>query len=101
VNLWYTSGDPESLFLAIQLGEIFKKANWTVLAASANMPGIVWGFAIPDSPSADTGKLRTAFHASGLEYGTEVLPVTAWMGVSPDKTKAVLMVGSRKPAIFP
>jgi hypothetical protein len=72
VNLRYIDGDPEALFLAIQISQILSKAKWRV-APGAIKPNnsIVFGIALPDSSAGDAQTLRQAFSASKIAYSTE------------------------------
>src|SRR5215831_5748035 len=50
VNLRYTEGDPESLFLAIQLSNILSKAKWQIAAGSLKPANaILFGISLPDA----------------------------------------------------
>ncbi len=75
VNLRYTDGDPEALFLAIQVSQILAKAHWQV-APGAIKPdnAIVFGIALPDGIGQDAQTLRTAFGTENLPFSTSPVP---------------------------
>lgn len=101
VNLWYTQGDPESLYLAIQFDAVFRNAHWTVLPSGATLAGIVFGIAAPDATGSDAAALRAALHSARIEFSTDPLP--PWqttIGATRNPVLPTLMIGSRRPAVF-
>ena len=101
VNLRYTDGDPEALFLAIHISEILKKCNWKI-AAGAFKPSnaIVFGICLPDSTGDDAQKLRDAFSAAKIPFSTDALPQSGVsFFVSTIQGAPTLMIGSKKPAL--
>jgi hypothetical protein len=103
VNLWYTSGDPESLFFAIQFAKIFESARWNVSFAAASISnGLVWGIAAPDADGADALALRTVLKGTSLGFSTDPIPPPGMLlGGNRILNAPVLMIGSRRPTIFP
>lgn len=101
VNLWFTQGDPESMYLAIQFSTILQNAHWTVLPAGATLAGIVFGIAAPDANSADAMSLRAALHGAGFAFSTDPLPPwQSTIGATRNAAFPTLMIGSRRPAVF-
>ncbi len=101
VNLRYMDGDPEALFLAIQISQILDKAHWRV-APGALKPAnaIVFGIDLPDASGTDAETLRVAFSAAGVPFSTDALPPPAVaFSVSTIEGAPTLMIGSRKPAL--
>lgn len=99
VNLRYTDGDPEALFLAIQISQILGNAHWQV-APGAVKPSnaIVFGIALPDAAGNDAQTLRAAFSAATIPFSTEQLPVPGVsFSVSTIPGAPTLMIGSRPP----
>ncbi len=100
VNLRYMDGDPEALFLAIQISQILSKAHWKV-APGAIKPenSIVFGIGLPDSSSADAQTLRSAFSAAKVPFSTNALPPAIGFSISKIDGAPTLMIGSKKPAL--
>ena len=81
VNLKYTDGDPEALFLAIQLSRILSAAHWNVGFGAFQLRGtIVFGLDLPPDSSADAKTLRDAFQMVHIQFGSEPLPPTGSIG---------------------
>jgi hypothetical protein len=94
-------GDPESLFLAIQISQILTKAKWKV-APGAVKPAnaIVFGIGLPDASGIDAQTLRRSFSAAGLSFSTDPLPpIGVSFSVSTINGAPTLMVGSKTPAL--
>lgn len=103
VNLRYTDGDPEALYLAGQIAQILYQAHWKVAPASLKISNaIVFGIAIPDANGADAENLRRAFSAAKISYSTNPLPTGAseMTGLTTPGAPT-LMVGSRMPPKLP
>ncbi len=101
VNLRYMDGDPEALFLAIQISQILTKAHWQV-APGATKPAnaIVFGIVLPDASGIDAQTLRDAFFAAKMPFSTDALPPTGVnFTVSTIPGAPTLMVGSKRPAL--
>jgi hypothetical protein len=103
VNLRYTDGDPEALFLAIQISQILGKAKWQVAPGSEKFANAVqFGIALPDSAGEDAKTLRSAFVASKISFSTGPLPPRgASFSVSTIPGAPTLMIGSRMPVEIP
>jgi hypothetical protein len=102
VNVRYTDGDPEALYLAMQLIDILKKAKWhAALGAWKFSDTLVFGCRIPNPATRQTKILRAAFTDANIEFSTEDMPsggLGLLVGVIPDAP--ILMVGSREPTQF-
>jgi hypothetical protein len=103
VNLRWMDGDPEALFLAIQISQILAKAHWQV-APGAFKPAntLVFGIALPDATSVDAQTLRAAFLAAEIPFSPN--PLTSGgasfsAAIIPDAP--ILMIGSRPPPQIP
>ena len=68
VNLRYTNGDPESLFLAIQLSNILNDAKWRIASGSENSNFLTYGISLPDPANADMNALRAAFSSASIPF---------------------------------
>ncbi len=102
VNLWYTAGDPEAMYLAIQYSHVFSSAHWHVLPASATLAGIVFGVAAPDASGTYAESLRTALVKAGIAFS--IAPLPTWQsttGATRNPNFPMLMIGSRQPTVFP
>jgi hypothetical protein len=76
VNIRYTDGDPEALFLAIQFANILQKAKWqTGLGALKIQNTLLFGIWIPGN-GAPTQTLRDSFAAALVPFSAETLPPT-------------------------
>jgi len=101
VNLRYMDGDPEALFLAIQISQILKKAHWHV-APGATKPAntIVFGILLPDAAGLDAQTLRGAFSAANVSFSTDSLPPGGTeFSVTTIAGAPTLIIGSRRPAL--
>jgi hypothetical protein len=98
INIEHVANDPEALYLAIQVANIFGKANWQVAMNAVTMSGTaVFGIWIPhfDSPAALV--VREAFTAAGIGFSTDV-PPPAGMGFGGSIQGAPrLLIGSKRP----
>jgi hypothetical protein len=103
VNLRYTSGDPESLFFAIQLSKTLHEANWQVAPGSENSNLITFGVSLPGASSPDMDALRGAFSAAKIPFATETPPNTGssvGFNIATIAGAPTLMVGSKPPPIL-
>jgi len=103
VNLRYMDGDPEALFLAIQVSQILDKAKWRV-APGAVKPSnaIVFGISLPDATGPDAQRLRTAFAAAKIPFSTTSLPSDGVsFSISTIAGAPTLMIGSKAPPQIP
>jgi hypothetical protein len=103
VNLRYTDGDPESLYLAIQFSNVLAKAKWQVAPGALKFGNsIIFGLVLPDE-NTDGQKLRAAFKAANIPFAT-ALPQTNTMSgsnISMIPNAPILMIGSRPPPKLP
>ena len=103
VNLRYIDGDPEALFLAIQISQIFAKAGWQV-APGAIKPSnaIVFGLALPDAGGPDADTLRKAFTGAAIAFSTDPVPdASVSFSIATIQGAPMLMVGSKAPPQLP
>lgn len=103
VNLRYTDGDPEALFLTIQISQILTKAHWQI-APGAVKPSnaIVFGIDLPDATGVDAQTLRGAFSAAKVPFSTNPLPeIGVSFSISVIPGAPTLMVGSKAPPQLP
>lgn len=104
VNLRYTDGDPESLFLAIQISSVLAESKWQVAPGALKIGNsLIFGFALPDGENADGKTLREAFAAAKMPFSIQ-LPQSGMMSgfnISEIPGAPMLMVGSRAPPQFP
>jgi hypothetical protein len=106
VNVRYTEGDPEAMFLAIQFSNMLIKVKWKLNFAGISFGGaLVFNASLPDGASQDGKTLREAFDAAGVQYLTNLPPSTI-VGISMGNGMAIpgapiLMIGSRPPSTFP
>ncbi len=103
VNLRYTDGDPEALFLAIQISQILGRAKWQVAPGSEKFANAIqFGISLPDSAGEDAQTLRSAFVAAKISFSTGPLPpLGASFSVSTIAGAPTLMIGSRAPVNIP
>ena len=97
VNLRYTDGDPEALFLAIQLSRVLGKAQWAIAPGSIKLANAIsFGISLPDADSDDAKWLRDAFSAANIPFSTQPLPpMAAGFSISTIDGAPTLMVGSK------
>jgi hypothetical protein len=104
VNLRYTDGDPEALFLAIQIGNILGKAKWQVGSGSYKPANtIIFGIVLPDATSTAGKVLQDALTAAKLPFVVQPLPPTGMsvsFGVVTIPNAPLLLIGSRSPPRF-
>jgi hypothetical protein len=105
VNLRYTDGDPEALYLAIQFSNLLAKAKWQVAPGSLKLGNaIVFGISLPDSTGADAQTLRDALTTAQVPFSPNPMPNTgssAAFNVSTISGAPTLMIGSRPPPQLP
>jgi hypothetical protein len=96
INIQHVANDTEALYLAIQIANIFAKANWQVGMMSATMAGtVVFGIWIPEPSTAGVEAVRKAFRDATIGFATDALP-SAGMGFGNSIPDApILFVGSK------
>ncbi len=97
VTIQYTNGDTEALYFALQVSNIFAKANWQATMLGVTMQGtIMFGVFVPDSPSPSTAVIRDALGSANVEFVTTDLPPRTMEshGDTIDDA-AVLFIGSK------
>ncbi len=98
VNLRWTDGDPEALFLAIQFSHILPRAHWQVAGGSLKPANaIVFGIGLPDASGPDAQTLRTVFSTAGIPFSPNPVPEGPSFSVSTILDAPMLMIGSRPP----
>jgi hypothetical protein len=104
VNIRWTDGDPEALFLGIQLAQLFEKAHWKVGAGSSKLAGgILFGIHVPEDASADGKYLRHVLTTAQVPYSAAASPPTNSIEFEVSRVEGAptLYVGSRAPQTFP
>jgi hypothetical protein len=94
----HVANDPESLYLAIQIANIFSEANWTIGFQSLTLSGAIsFGISVPNSKSEDALLIESALQSASIPFGKNIIPPTVMMtgsgGISEDS--AVLFVGTK------
>lgn len=101
VNLRYTDGDPEALFLAVQFSKIFSAAHWQIASGALEFANAMsFGLGLPDSGDAGDA-LREAFTSAQIGFSTTPLPPQgAAFSIGTIPGAPIFMVGSRFPQIM-
>lgn len=101
VNLRYMDGDPEALYLAIQISTILERSHWRIAPGSLKpMNGIIFGINIPKMDRSDGQTLGEALSAARMPFATEPMPsASVGFGVSTIDGAPILMIGSRRPVL--
>lgn len=102
VNVRYTDGDPEALFLALQYSSIFAAAHWQVGFGGVKFQNtLAFGLFIPGPDNQQVFSLRKAFNDAKIPFDPQDLPPIG-MGtvISTVPNAPILMVGSKKPDIL-
>lgn len=99
VNLRYTDGDPEALFLAIQLSNLLVQAKWRIAAGSLKFENaLAFAIYIYGDDSTDTKNLREAFSRASIPFTTEAPPpIGVAFSVSTIEGAPILLIGSKAP----
>jgi hypothetical protein len=96
VNIQYTEGDPEALYLAMQFFKVFNEAHWNVGFGSLGLvDGIVFGIAIPDNAQSDVKSVRAALSSANIPFGTVIPPSAAARSSGTKVNGPLLMIGSK------
>lgn len=99
VNVQYVANDPEALYFAIQLSNVFGKANWQAATLSISMPGTLFlGLFVPDSPSNDTVIVRNALRTANIGFSTHAVGPDGGVIISSGSTienAAIIFIGSK------
>jgi hypothetical protein len=96
INVQHVANDPEALYLAIQIANIFGQAKWQVQMLAMTMAGtVVFGLWIPESEASDLTNVRDAFRAVRTSFSTDKLPPAgiSFGGAFPDAP--IVFVGSK------
>jgi len=101
VNLRWTDGDPEALFLATQISQVLGKARWQVAPGSFKPANsMMFGIVLPPVSGEDATTLREALNAAKITYSA--VPISqdgAAFNVSTIPGAPFLMIGSRMPVV--
>ena len=99
VNIQYVSGDPETLFFASQILNVFEGAHWQVAASSVNITNVlVFDVSIIDNPSPQTNLLRDAFTRAGIRFFAGQRPGSSWQSSGAEAPGApTVLIGPRTP----
>lgn len=102
VNLRWMDGDPEALYLAMQILNILEKSHWNVARGSAKYSsGIVFGVVLSTTNSVDGQTLGQALTAGKLQFATGPLSRPSIEFNNNELVGApILTIGSKRPA-FP
>ncbi|KAA3510077.1 hypothetical protein [Agrobacterium rosae] len=101
VNLRYIDGDPEALYLAIQISEIMTNAGWQV-APGAIKPinSIFFGISISQDASPTGQALKQAFTEAEISFSNDDIQIGAAFNIQMLRNAPTLMIGSRRPAVL-
>ena len=101
VNLRWNDGDPEALYLAIQLAHILAKAGWRVAPGSVKPNNtLIFDIVIdPTGNPAQASGLTAAMQAAGVPFETGTVRIGSGFNISTINGAPVLMVGSRRPFV--
>lgn len=100
INIQHVAGDPEALYLAIQIANIFGEAKWEVQMLAVTMAGsLVFGIFIPSNATNDPTPIRSAFELAHIGFSKGPLPPPGmgFGGSIPDAP--IIFVGSKKPSL--
>ena len=98
VNLRFMDGDPEALFLAIQISKILEKAKWQIAPGAVKPPNSIYvGLGLPNSSGTDAQTLRDAFSSLKIPFSTEAPAEGVAFSISTIPGAPMLMVGSKAP----
>jgi hypothetical protein len=103
VNLRYTDGDAEAMYLAIQISNVFAKAKWRVAPGSLKSANTLHvGISLPNSEGESAQVLRRAFSIAGIPFSENAVTED---GVSFNIVEIpgapILMVGIKPPPPIP
>ncbi|KJC36966.1 hypothetical protein UP09_27190 [Bradyrhizobium sp. LTSP885] len=101
INLRWMDGDPEAMFLAIQLSQVLQRARWSV-APGAVKPanGIIFGLLLPPEAGDDAETLRKALIAAKLSFSAVPAPAEGVsFNISVIAGAPFLYIGSRMPVV--
>lgn len=101
INLRWMDGDPEAMFLAIQLSQLLQRAHWNVAPGSVKPAnGIIFGLLLPPEAGDDAETLRKALIIAKLPFSAVPAPEegvsfnTSFIAGAP-----FLYIGSRMPVV--
>lgn len=100
VNIQHVANDPEALYLAIQIANIFGEAKWEVQMLAVTMAGsLVFGIFVPDNQSPETSLIYSGFSQVQIDFSQDPLP-PAGMGFGGSIPNApIVFIGSKKPSL--
>jgi hypothetical protein len=100
VNLRWTDGDPEAMYLAMQLAAIFNKARWQMAPSAFKMGnGLLIGLHIPKTETADWNNLASGLEAARISFSPAEPPANSIVALNPAVIDGAptLYVGSKAP----
>jgi hypothetical protein len=101
VNLRWIDGDPEALFLAMQISQVLGNAKWQVAPGAFKPAGSIhFGILVPPESGADADTLRQSLQAAKIGYSAVPLSQEgASFNVTTIPGAPFLMIGSRRPVV--
>jgi hypothetical protein len=101
VNIRYTDGDPEALFLAIQIGNLLSAAKWNVAPGAVKFQNaLTFQIHVEGGENADAKSLRDALTEASIPFTTEPSPpVGAGFSISTIQGAPTLTIGSKPPSL--
>lgn len=101
VQVSWIGNDPESLYLAGQIIDVFKTAHWTVwISAKTYSSSLIFSLIVPPINKAGvTASVEGALSAAGIAFSSLAVPPAdseSSDGIPPPEA-AVLLIGSRRP----
>lgn len=101
VNLRWQDGDPEALFLAIQISQVLQRAHWNVAPGSIKPANsIIFGIIVPPESGEQADMLREALNGAKISYSSIPAPQPgASFNISTIPGAPSLIIGSRMPVV--
>lgn len=100
INLRWTDGDPEAMYLAMQLAAIFTRTRWQMAPGAFKMGnGLLIGLHVPKSASADWTNLARALEAARISFSPAEPPPNSILELNANTISGapILYVGSKAP----
>ena len=106
VTIIHVAHDPETLYLAKQLADLFRSSGWIVRDEEHTYGGeIVFGFLVPGPENGAVVAVRQALTSAGIPFSAAA-PPEATMELTPDGAEAPagsaqIVVGTKRPPDIP
>jgi hypothetical protein len=100
VNLRWTDGDPEAMYLAMQLAAIFTRTRWKMAPGAFKMGnGLLIGLHIPKTESPDWNNLASGLEAARISFSPAEPPANSIVELNAAVIAGAptLYVGSKAP----